>query len=103
MSRPVWFVFGAVAALAALFVGAYLFVKSGGVPMETSAQPLPLEATLAHMALRASIGDAADQKNPLPFNEANMLAGARQFKEHCAFCHGQPGQSEASKVLPVYR
>jgi thiosulfate dehydrogenase len=102
MSRPVWFVFGAVAAFAALFVGAYLFVKSGGVPMETSAQPLPLEATLAHMALRASIGDAADQKNPLPFNEANMLAGARQFKEHCAFCHGQPGQADPDAAVGMF-
>ena len=99
-----WFVLGVVGAFVALFVGGYLFVKFGGVSMETTAPSLPLEATVAQMALSASIGNAADQKNPLPFNDANMLAGAREFKEHCAFCHGIPGQprpDEAAGMFPA--
>ncbi|HLW71232.1 MAG TPA: cytochrome c [Candidatus Binataceae bacterium] len=69
--------------------------------METTAQPLPLEATLAHMALSASIGDAAAQRNPLPFNDANMTAGAHIFKERCAFCHGLPQEppTDASRGM----
>jgi thiosulfate dehydrogenase len=87
-----WFVLGIVTAFAGLGGGAYLFVMAGGVPMETSAKPLPLEQTVARLALRASIGDAADEKNPLPVNDANMLAGLDQYKEHCAVCHGIQGR-----------
>lgn len=60
--------------------------------MATTAQPLPLERTVAKMALHASYRNAADQKNPLPANETNMLAGVHVYKENCAVCHGIPGQ-----------
>ena len=59
---------------------------------KVTAPPLPLEKTVADMALRANLGHAADQKNPLPFNDETMLAGARKFKQNCAVCHGVPGQ-----------
>jgi len=87
-----WFVLGIAAAFMGSVVGAYLFVRAGGVRMETSAKPLPLEKTVARLALRASIGNATDEKNPLPVNDANMLAGLDQYKEHCAVCHGIPGR-----------
>jgi thiosulfate dehydrogenase len=90
--RVVWFMFGVVTALVILIGGAYLFVKGGGVSMETTARPLPLEKVVARAALRASLGNAADQKNPLPFGDVNMLAGAREYKQHCAVCHGSPRQ-----------
>ena len=60
--------------------------------MATTAAPLPLERHLAHMALNASIGSAVDQKDPLPFNDANMVAGVELYKEHCAVCHGSLGK-----------
>ena len=60
--------------------------------MATTATPLPLEKTVATMALRASIGNAGDQKNPLPFDDTNMVAGMNVFKEHCAVCHGVAGK-----------
>ena len=60
--------------------------------MATTATPLPLEKTVATMALRASIGNAGDQKNPLPFDDTNMLAGMNVYKEHCAVCHGVAGK-----------
>jgi mono/diheme cytochrome c family protein len=91
-SRLRWFVLGIVTAFAGLGGGAYLFVRAGGVPMETSAKPLPLEQTVAQLALRASIGNAEEETNPLPVNDANMLAGLDQYKEHCAVCHGIPGR-----------
>jgi thiosulfate dehydrogenase len=87
-----WFILGIVITIVVLVVGAYLFVKAGGVSMETTARPLPLEAAVARMALRASFGNAAEQKDPIPLNDDNMLAGAREFKEHCAVCHGTPGR-----------
>jgi thiosulfate dehydrogenase len=89
-SRLGWFLLGIVAALAGTVVGGYGFVKAGGVPMETTAPPLPLERTVARLALRASLGSAADTKDPLPINDDNLLAGAREYKENCAVCHGAP-------------
>jgi mono/diheme cytochrome c family protein len=87
-----WFVLGIVITLVVLAGGAYLFVKAGGISMETTAPPLPLEKTVADMALRASLGHAADQKNPLRFNNDTMLAAAQKYKQNCAVCHGTPGQ-----------
>ena len=86
------FVLGIFLTLVVLAAGAYLFVNTGGISMDTTAPPLPLERTVAGMALRASMGHAADQKNPLPFNDDTMLAGARLYKQNCAVCHGIPGQ-----------
>lgn len=91
-SRWSWFVVGIVIGIGALVAGGYAFVRAGGVSMETTARPLPLEQTVARMALRASLGNAAAQKDPLPLADDNMLAGARTYKEHCAACHGLPGQ-----------
>src|SRR5450759_125119 len=90
MSRVLWFVLGIVFGIAALFVGGYFFVRSGGVPMGTTAQPLPLEKTVARVALRASYGPSATRKNPLPLSEPNMLEGAMTYADHCAVCHGGP-------------
>lgn len=87
-----WFAFGIVTAFLGLGVGAYLFVRAGGVPMETSARPLPLEKTVARLALRASLGNARAERNPLPVDDAGMLAGLDLYKEHCSVCHGMPGR-----------
>ncbi len=92
MSRFGWFLLGALTVVVVLAAGAYLFIRGGGVPMATTAKPLPLEETVAHMALHASYGNAADQKDPLPLNDTNMLAGVRMYRENCAVCHGLPGQ-----------
>jgi len=87
-----WFVLGIVITLVVLAGSAYLFVKAGGISMETTAPPLPLEKTVADMALRASLGHAADQKNPLPFNDDTMLAAAQKYKQNYVVCHGTPGE-----------
>ena len=92
MSRFGAFIFGAITAVVVLIVGGYLFIRGGGVPMATTAKPLPLEKTVANLALKASYGNAAEQKNPLPVNDANLLAGAHIYKENCAVCHALPGQ-----------
>ncbi len=92
MSRWSWFVVGMVIGVVALVAGGYGFVRAGGVSMETTARPLPFERQVAHLALRASIGNAAAVKDPLALDDDNMLAGAQIYKTHCAVCHGLPGQ-----------
>lgn len=86
------FVLGVVLTILLIIVGGYVFVRGGGVSLATTAAPLPLEKTVARLALRASIGNAADQKNPLPFDDGDMLPGVNTYKAHCAMCHGVPEQ-----------
>ena len=91
-SRIGWFVLGIVATLVGIAVGGYLFIRLGGMPMATSSKPLPLEQKVAGLALRASIGNARDTKNPLPMDETSMLVAADLYSEHCSVCHGIPGR-----------
>jgi thiosulfate dehydrogenase len=91
-SRLGAFFLGIIVGIVLLVSGAIVFVKSGGISMETSAPPLPFEEKLAVMALQASLGDAANQKNPLPPDESNLEAGAQIFEENCPACHGILGQ-----------
>jgi len=91
-SRFGWFVLGIVAALVGFAVGGYLFIRFGGVPMQTSAKPLPLERRVAGLALRVSLGNAKNDKNPLQVDETNLLAAADLYSEHCSPCHGIPGR-----------
>jgi thiosulfate dehydrogenase len=90
MARVKWFALGCVVAIVALALGAYIYIRAGGVPMDTSAAPLPLERTIAGLALAASYGNAAQQKSPLQVDDANLLAGARTYAENGSVCHGEP-------------
>jgi len=98
----IWFVLGAVVALGGLVLGGYVFLRNGGVAMETTASPLPLERAVARIALRASIGSAEDTPNPLPATDAALLAAVRDYGEHCAVCHGRPGGQPTSIALGMF-
>jgi thiosulfate dehydrogenase len=91
-----WFVVGVAATLVVLVFGGYILVRAGGVPMETTSRPLPLEETVARTALRARIGNAAEQKNPLAPDDTSMLGGLTVFKQNCAICHSIPGQPRSA-------
>lgn len=92
MSRIGWLIIGFLIAIVVFVAGGYIFITEGGVPMAASAAPLPLETTIAHMALRAADKQARDTKDPLPVNDENLTAGAKVYHDHCAMCHGVPGQ-----------
>jgi thiosulfate dehydrogenase len=105
MSRLRWFAFGMVSVVVIGIGGGYLFVTSGGVSLDTAAPPLPFERTLADLALKASYAPSANQQNPLPQTDANLLAGAQVYKgQQCAMCHGNPGEAQtaiARGMFPV--
>ncbi len=92
MSRLLWFVLGILFTVAVVVVGGYLFLTAGGVSMKTSAPPLPLERTVAQLALHGSYKDAPQVEDPLPMNQGNLVAGARVYSMHCWGCHGLPGK-----------
>ena len=102
-SRMLYFTLGGIATILALVVGAYLFINNGGVPMQTTATPLPLEKTIARMALRASYCSEAQRRDPLTANDGNLVNGAILYRENCAGCHGLPGrpaQAFAKSMFP---
>ena len=90
------FLAGLVVGIAALLAAAYLFVISGGMPVATTGNPLPLEKLLARKALHAAIGNEDEKPSPLPADEPNLLAGARIYQAQCAVCHGQLGRPESA-------
>ncbi len=77
-------------------VAAYLFVRLGGMPVATKGPPLPLEKSLARMALHAAMDPEAGKPSPLAANEVNFLAGARVYQAQCAVCHGKLDQPESA-------
>lgn len=82
-----------VIAIVVLVGGAWLFLKAGMAPVSTAAAPLPFERTIARMALHAAIDRHAPDKSPVEATEANLLEGAKDYREHCAICHGLPGEA----------
>jgi thiosulfate dehydrogenase len=96
------FIIGFFAAVLAVVGGVGFFIVSGRAPVATADPPLPFEKTLVGMALDAHIGRQPVKESPLPADEANLVAGARVFKSHCAGCHGLPGQSEPTLGARMY-
>lgn len=97
MGRTGWFIVGLIIGIIVLApLGIFLFARSGGIAMATTAKPLPLEAKLADTALEASIGAESQVKNPLTSDDANMLAGVNVYRENCAVCHGLPDRKRTA-------
>lgn len=87
---------GLVVGICLPLAAGYLFIRLGGMPVATKDPPLPLEKSLARLALHAAMDKEAGQPSPLPPDEANLLAGARVYQAQCAVCHGQLGQPETA-------
>lgn len=87
------FILGFICCLVCLVAGGLLYLRLGLMPVATSAPPMPFEESLAKMALHAGIPKNPPQP-PIPADEANLLAGARVYREQCAVCHGLNGQPE---------
>ena len=94
--------FGFVLAFVLIAVGGYFFITTGHMPMATAAGALPLEETVAKMALRASYKDSVDLKNPLPLNDENLKGGADVYTGNCAMCHGALDQKRPDLATAMY-
>lgn len=89
------FIFGIVTMILILGLG-LLFALKGFVSMRADNHPSKIEATLAGRAMDASVARAAPKvTNPVTADEANLVAGARLYRDHCALCHGDPVHPKA--------
>jgi thiosulfate dehydrogenase len=85
-------VIGFILAIA-ISVGCVFFYFSAGLaPVATADPPMPFEKKLANMALDAHIEKQHIPPSSVPADEPNFLAGVTVYKQHCALCHGLPGQ-----------
>jgi mono/diheme cytochrome c family protein len=98
------FIFGLIVGLLIPAIGGYFYIKSGMMPVATASAPLPMEAKIAHMALKARISKEATKSSPVAADETNMTQGAHIYVENCAFCHGFGGEKAsfaAKGMFPV--
>ena len=94
------FVIGIVFTLAALAAAGYAVLRTGTIPAGADAGPLPFERWAAGTSLHATlVRDAPKGPNPVPLNEANLIAGIQLYAKNCAFCHG-PAQGDAA-MTPI--
>jgi len=83
---------GILLGLLLAFGGAYFYFSSGRAPVATNSPEIPLERKFADLARRAYLAKMPHNNSPVPADEPNLLAGAKLYKEHCAFCHELPGE-----------
>lgn len=84
---------GIVLGVLIVFVGIYFYFSTGHAPVATAAPPMPFERKMASIALHAYLGKLPHPAPQVPADEKNMMEGAKVYKEHCAVCHGLPGQA----------
>jgi thiosulfate dehydrogenase len=78
------------------FLGVYSYFAGGHAPVATKAHEMPFEHKFAHLAQEAYLSKLPHLPSPVPEDEANFLAGAKVYKEHCAVCHGLPGEPKTA-------
>jgi thiosulfate dehydrogenase len=83
---------GIVLGFVLVFVAAFMYFASGQAPVTTNSPEMPFERKLAKLALHAYLGKVPHPNPPVQADEANLLAGAKVYKEDCAVCHGLPGE-----------
>jgi thiosulfate dehydrogenase len=85
-------VIGFLLAVVILAGGGFYYLASGMAPVATADPPMPFEKKLANMSLHAHINNQHVGQPPVAADEPTFLAGADVYKQHCAICHGLPGQ-----------
>jgi mono/diheme cytochrome c family protein len=96
------FILGAILGIILVPLAVYLYFVTGEAPVATSATPMPFEKMLAHKALNARVDREMPRKTPIVADEASLVAGAQIYREHCAVCHGLPGQPESAIAKGMY-
>jgi thiosulfate dehydrogenase len=82
--------------------GVFLYFASGRAPVAVTAPQMPFERTMAKMALDAYLKKQAHPEPQVPGIEASFLEGAKVYKQHCAVCHGLPGEEKSAIAIGMF-
>lgn len=85
-----------------VFLGAYLYFSTGQAPVAVTAPEMPFERKFARMALHSYMEKQPHLNPGVPEDEKNFLEGAKVYKEHCAVCHGLPGEPKSMIADGLY-
>src|SRR6266567_5064989 len=96
------FLSGLILGLIAVPAGVFLYFSSGSAPVATAAPPMSFETALAKMAQHARMDKEMPKSAPITADDAAYVAGAQIYKDHCAVCHGLPGQSQTAIALGMF-
>jgi len=96
------FTIGILLGLLVVPCGAYLYFAGGSAPVATTDSDMPFETFFAKKALNARIAKDMPKNVPIQANEANYLAGAGLYKQHCAVCHGLPLAPKSAIATGMY-
>lgn len=96
------FIIGLIVGLVVLPIGAYMYFASGRAPVAATDSNMPFEEFLAHKALDARLERDTPKIMPVQANEANYVAGAELYKQHCAVCHGLPLSPKTAIATGMY-
>jgi len=96
------FIFGFIVGVIVIPAAVYVYFSTGMAPVATAAGAMPFEKTLSHMALHARIDKEAPKTVPISADEASCTAGAQIYKDHCAMCHGLPGQPQSAVARGMF-
>ena len=95
-------IWGILLTLLSIAAGVYFYFSSGRAPVATAAPPMPFESKLARMGLHAYLDKLPHPEPQVPADEANLIAGAKVYKENCAVCHGLPGEEKTAIAHGMY-
>jgi thiosulfate dehydrogenase len=84
------FILGLLLGVILVPAAIYLYLAGGSAPVATTDSDMPFERFLAHKALDVRIARELPKAVPVQPTEANYVAGAELYKQHCAVCHGVP-------------
>jgi thiosulfate dehydrogenase len=95
-------ILGILLGMLLIAAGGYYYFSSGLAPVATSAPPMPLEKKFASMALHAYLEKLPHPEPQVPVDEANLISGAKVYKEQCAVCHGLPGEPKSAIQMGMF-
>lgn len=83
------FLFGMLFMLIIEAAAVYAVVSTGTVPVSARSGPFLGERWAARTDQRAVFNaEAPKGANPIPLNDANLIAGIQLYGQNCAICHG---------------
>src|SRR5260370_23970147 len=95
-------ILGILLGMLLLAGGVYFYFSSGHAPVATSAAPIPFEKTFARIGLHAYLDKLPHPQPQVPADEANLISGAKVYKEECAVCHGLPSEPKSAVATGMY-
>jgi len=96
------FLAGLILGLLIMPCGAYLYFTGGSAPVATTDSDMPFEKFLAKKAQHARVDKEMPKTVPIQPTEANLVAGADLYKQHCAVCHGLPLTPKSAIATGMY-